>query len=139
MSTLPPYEELDHTADLALRARGRDLPELYRHAAQGLFALLRCAAPGPEAVAVTHQVVVDSPDAEALLVDWLNELLYRSEREQGYYDAFTFLAWEPTRLLARVTGHAPCPAGRAIKAATFSNLHLTRGAAGYEVVVTFDV
>ena len=135
---LPPFEELDHTADLALCARGITLAELFIHAAQGMFALMRCQ-PDEKARAVAHHVALESLDAEALLVDWLNELLYLAEREQGCYDTFTLARLEPTRLEATLHGQSHCPPQKGIKAATFSNLQITPLPGRYEVSITFDV
>lgn len=134
----PPFEELEHTADLRLKVRGSNLEELFTHAAQGMFYLMRCQPQG-EGRAVTRQVMLESYDLEALLVDWLNELLYLREANQECYHAYEIVHLEPTRLEATVrgsTGHWP---QKVIKAATFSALEIVRDARGYSATITFDV
>jgi len=134
----PPFEELEHTADLRLGVHGGSLEELFVHAAQGMFHLMRCQPQG-EGQTVAHRVTLESYDLEALLVDWLNELIYLREANQECFDAYEIIRLEPTRLEATVrgtTGHLP---QKVIKAATFSGLKIVRGAAGYGVTITFDV
>ena len=132
-----PFEEIEHTADLALRVRGKDLAELCVHAAQGMFSLMRCE-PGEETVPVTRRVSVQAADPETLLVEWLNELLYIGESNRECYDRFQVLHLEPTKLVAEIAGRRREP-GRVIKAATYSNLHIAQTPGGYEATVTFDV
>ena len=38
---MKPYEYLEHTADMGLVVRGKNLSELLTHAAQGLFETIR--------------------------------------------------------------------------------------------------
>ncbi|MGH9650946.1 MAG: archease, partial [Terriglobales bacterium] len=71
------FEELEHTADWALRVRGRDLAELLVNAANGMMELAgvqTSAGAGPE-----RKLELTSPDRESLLVDWLHELLLALE------------------------------------------------------------
>jgi len=72
------YELLDHPADLRLRLRG-DTPEaIFALAARALFEQLieNLAALTPE---FTSRLEVTAPNHGELLVEWLNELLYRLE------------------------------------------------------------
>lgn len=135
---LLPFEELDHPADLCLRVRGRHLEELFANAARGMFHLMRCE-PREQGRAVSHEVVLGSPDSETLLVDWLNELLYLSEAEEEFYHTYIITHLEPTHLKARVQGTTGRPPQRGIKATTFFDLHVARCEAGYEATITFDV
>jgi SHS2 domain-containing protein len=74
------FEEVEHTADWALRVRGRDLSQLLTNAARGMSYLLVS-----EVAAIPSQVerrlVLDAMDAESLLVAWLSELAYWAEAE----------------------------------------------------------
>jgi len=133
-----PFEELEHTADLRLRVHGNSLEELFIHAAQGMFHLMRCQPQG-EGRPVSHQVTLESYDLEALLVDWLNELIYLREADQECYDTYEIVRLEPTRLEALVCGTTRHLPQKVIKAATFSGLEITRDARGYSATITFDV
>lgn len=69
-----PFETFEHTADIGLVARGGTLEEVFAHAAMGLVDLMVDPAGLQEEVHL--EVSVSAPDREALLVAWLNELLY---------------------------------------------------------------
>ncbi|WP_448593343.1 archease, partial [Thermoflexus hugenholtzii] len=74
-----PFEEIPHTADWAIRAYGRTLPELFAHAALGMYSLLTDLETVPEAE--RREALVEAASPEGLLVAWLNELVYLTERE----------------------------------------------------------
>ena len=67
------FEEIEHTADWALRVRGHDLRELLVNAARGMSRLLV-----PDLTVISTDVErhfeLDAFDAESLLVEWLSEL-----------------------------------------------------------------
>ncbi|TEU07864.1 MAG: archease [Anaerolineales bacterium] len=134
----PRFEELDHTADLCIRAYGSDLKELFECAARGMFALMQ-SEPGEGGEQVSHHILLQSDDVEALLVDWLNELLYLGEAEQELYDVYDMSHLGERSLEATVSGETNHPPLRGIKAATFFDLHVTRNSSGYQATITFDV
>lgn len=138
------FEEVEHTADVALRVRGRDLAELLVNAAHGLSSLL-CPPGGydaevcPPAAEHTHQIEVTAPDAEGLLVEWLSELLYLAERERFVGRDFAVDSLTPTRLRAVARGGAVARPARHIKAVTYHQLAIVPAAEGLETTVVFDV
>ena len=69
-----PYRQMPHTADLAWRLWGQNLPELFENAGRALSATLTDLRFLRRRE--TRQVSLSSSDREALLVDWLNHLLY---------------------------------------------------------------
>jgi SHS2 domain-containing protein len=69
-----PFETFEHTADIGLAARGRTLEELFENAAMGLVDLMVDPAGLREDTRL--EVSVSAQDRDALLVAWLNELLY---------------------------------------------------------------
>jgi SHS2 domain-containing protein len=74
------FELLEHTADIGIRARGASLEAAFERATEGLAEVLGALRPGPgEPVAVE----VSAPDLGALLVDWLNEVLWLRETRQA--------------------------------------------------------
>ena len=131
------FEEIEHTADLAIRAYGRDLRELFANAAHGMFALM--AEPSLEEPAREQEVSLEATDYEGLLVDWLNELIYLHEVEGETYSQFAIKTLSPTELKAQVTGGPTKIKTRAIKAATFHELEVVKTDKGYEATIVFDV
>jgi SHS2 domain-containing protein len=131
------YEELEHTADWALRIEGRDLEELMLHAAQGMLELagVRAGGPGP----AIQTLELSSNDPETLLVDWLNEVLLALElRRVAFTDIELELAG-PHRLRARFREAPVEEIGKPIKAVTFHGLRVDRTPEGVAATVVFDV
>jgi len=131
------FEEIEHTADLAIRAYGRDMREIFANAAYGMFALM--AEPSAEEPAREREVSLEATDYEGLLVDWLNELIYLHEVEGETYSQFAIETLSPTELKAQVTGGPTKIKTRAIKAATFHELEVVKTDKGYQATIVFDV
>lgn len=132
------YREVPHTADVALEVWGQDLAELFTHAAQGLFSLAVTIEPGATASA-TREVTLDAPDWEALLIDWLNELLALHDEHQEAYVEFSVSLPAPAQLRARVQATQAYQPNIVVKAATYHNLAIKQDEQGYRTVVVFDV
>lgn len=133
--------EIDHTADWAIRVRAADARQLFAAAAHGMFALLV----DPAAIAPEREITIEleAVDLETLLVDWLNELLFESERTGlvlPHVDIDALEIGASPRLRARARGGRP-PGGLAktIKAATFAGLRIAPVAGGVEATIVFDV
>jgi riboflavin kinase/FMN adenylyltransferase len=139
------FRELEHTADRALHVWGKGLPDLLVGAARGMCSLMgNLEDLTPE---VWRTVRLEADDREALLVDWLNELLFLIEQEGLLFVDFRIQSAsdvaEPLQdratLVANVGG-AVAPVTRAhIKAATFHDLQLVKDNDGWSTVITFDV
>jgi SHS2 domain-containing protein len=131
------FEEIEHTADIALRVRGQDLAELFTNAAIGMACQIAQAdESGP---ALEHAVELEAYDVETLLVSWLGELLYLGERDACVFTDFDVLEVDPTRLRAVAHGRPVAQYRRHIKAVTFSDLEIQKTTAGYETTIVFDV
>lgn len=138
MSDSLPWEELTHTADLRLRARGRTRTELFVHAALGMLALMRYPA-ATHGAPLAVRVELTSLDWETTLVDWLGELLYLADAHQAQWRHITIERLEAECIASQVEGIAPIQSGRLIKAVTFHDLAIQPCAEGWEVTLTFDV
>ena len=136
MSPLP-FEEVDHTADWALRVWGATVPELFVNAARGMYHLVGAERQG--GATVYRPVNLQALDLETLLVDWLTELLYRLHEHNEAFDTLQIESLTAERLQACVAGGPASPLDKYIKAATFHNLRIIRAKEGYEVTVVFDV
>ncbi|MFN8457259.1 MAG: archease [Anaerolineae bacterium] len=132
------FEEIEHTADWALRIRGRDWPQFLVNAAQGMTSLL-VADPAAIPLAEERQIELEAFDAESLLVNWLSELAYWAEREQLLFREFMLMEASPTRLQGIVRGGHVSNLQKHIKAVTYHNLAITQTDQGLEATVVFDV
>ena len=81
------WQEIEHTADLALHLWAADLPDLFATAARGMFSLFVVT---DDALVETKSLTLAALDVETLLIDWLNELLYWVEVEGLAFTAFEF-------------------------------------------------
>ncbi|NBD35298.1 MAG: archease [Chloroflexi bacterium] len=130
------WEEIDHTADLALHLWADDLSALFITAARGMFSLI--AAPREDATSRALEISLSALDVETLLVDWLNELLYLSEVESLVFTGYELAHLTPNALEATVTGRPIKMYYNYIKAATFHNLSVDATPDGYETEIVFD-
>jgi len=131
------FEEIEHTADIAIHVWGHDLAELFANGAYGMA----CQMADPDVVLRTAErlIELEAYDAETLLVAWLGELLYLYERDDCIFTDFDMLKVTPTRLRALAWGGPVRERRRHIKAVTFSDLEIVHTGAGYETTIVFDV
>jgi len=132
------YEELDHTADVGIRAHGASLDELFAAAAAGMFSLV---ADLRKVRAVGEvEVRVKADDLEALMVRWLSELLFLHETQRLLLKEFD-VRIAGTSLEARARGEAIDKKRHElklnIKAVTYHRLRIDRKAGLAEVI--FDI
>ncbi len=138
------YSFIDHTADVAVALDGRSPGELF---ASALHALTDTMTPR-EGVrpSVTQPVTLEAPTLEDLLVDWLNELLYRVEvQNMLFFDADVTVAegdgrW---RLSATVRGEpfdpVRHPAKVLVKSATYHGLNVVHDDRTWKARIVFDI
>jgi len=130
------WEEIEHTADLALHLWATDLPDLFATAARGMLSLF---VEVDDAVPVeTVDLTLTALDVETLLIDWLNELLYFIEVQGIAFTAFEFATFTPTALTATLRGGPVRVYTGYVKAATFHDLRVVATPAGYETEIVFD-
>ncbi len=132
------FEEIEHTADVAIRATGTELADLFRDAALGMYSLMATVfAPGT--AAARRSVDLSGRDLEELLVDWLSELAYLAESEALMFQHFSFGTLSPTRLTAELGGRKVEGIQKHIKAVTYHNLRVEKTPTGWTATVVFDV
>jgi SHS2 domain-containing protein len=132
------FEEIEHTADRALRIYGRDLAELLVNAAHGLNSLLG-ADRELNSTPLTKSIALEAMDAESLLVEWLSELAYWAEAEMLVFRTFDLQSVSPTHVRALVNGSRVTRMEKHIKAVTYHNLEIVNTESGLAVTVVFDV
>ena len=133
----PHFEELEHTADQALRIRGTDFKELLHHAALGMLQLTGAIpSSGPSR---DRKIEVQAPDREGLLVTWLEELLFSVETRGVTYTNFELHITGDTHLVAKVHETPVAAIARHIKAVTYHDLEIKKTEDGFETTIVFDV
>ena len=138
------FEEIDHTADIGIRAYGKTTEELFETCAYGMYAvMLERYEPSREG---ERSFKLGSESMEGLLVRWLSELLFYFETESLIFSDLSVVvsgAKVEKKLSARASfchydekkhGYAAL-----IKAVTYHNLEIRREKGIYVVEVIFDV
>jgi len=132
------FQEVEHTADWAVRVRGRDLAELFAFAAQAMITLVTDSTQ-TEPFPVARRIELSAPDVETLLVDWLSELVYLHETGDVLFCVFEMEEVTSAHLRATVRGRPGIPMKKEIKAVTYHGLEVRRIRSGYEATIIFDV
>ncbi|HOG48767.1 MAG TPA: archease [Anaerolineae bacterium] len=132
------YREVPHTADVALEVWAPDLAGLFAQAARGLFSLA-ANVPSQAPISASREVQLSAPDWEALLVDWLNELLSLADEHAEVYVDFEVALPALGELVAHARATTAYTPKIAFKAATYHNLAIRHDERGYRTVVVFDV
>ncbi len=96
------HELIEHTADIAIKAYGDDLPGAFAAAGEALFAVITGEASITPVTKVT--VEVESIDIEGLLVGFLSELLVKFEVDQMVLSEFEVTLVSETRLTTTARG-----------------------------------
>jgi riboflavin kinase / FMN adenylyltransferase len=133
------FLEIEHTADRALQVWGEDLPNLFAGAARGMYSLMGDLEDVGPVATQWRTVSLEAMDREALLVDWLNELLFLAEMEGLLFVDFRIESLTETALTARAGGIHARVTKADIKAATFHDLAIVQDDSGWSTVITFDV
>ncbi len=132
------FEEIEHTADRALRIYGSNLAELLLNAARGMNSLM-VTKHRPSSDLQEKFVEIEAMDSESLLVDWLSELAYWAEMEMLIFQEFEIESVSPIHLKARLYGTRITQLEKHIKAVTYHNLDIVQTKKGLIATVVFDV
>jgi SHS2 domain-containing protein len=135
------FETFEHTADLGLRVRARDLDTLFAEAATALFSVVVTDLSTVRPV-VCREVTLPPDDRELLLFDWLKQLLFWLDSEHLLFGKFEVHVTE-----AGLSGSAwgePQDRGRhqlehEVKAITYHGLRVEATETGWLAEVIVDI
>jgi SHS2 domain-containing protein len=134
------FEVLEHTADLKIKVLGQDLPELFVNAGLAIAVqqnpqVKKQALKKP----VWESLEIKSADQKSLLIDWLNEILSRSDLNDKIYANFQIEELSETRLRARIAGQKVSQKQIDIKAATYHDLEIKQVNSHWQAIIIFDI
>jgi SHS2 domain-containing protein len=132
------HEFIPHVAEVAWRLTADTVPELYEEACVALGRMLVAEA-GDDGPAEERVLTFAAADAEALLVDLLNELIFLAETARWAPRAARVEHWEAGQLTIRVIGARLRHLPSRIKSATHHGLRLTTTPRGAAAEVILDV
>ena len=138
---------MDHTADVAVRLRCADAVDLFRDATLAVLGiLLDIQESRPLEPRIADPVDLESEDGESLLVDYLNEIIFRFDTRRllpASLEVTEVSLGKPSRLKGEVRGEIMDPRKHLlkteIKAATFHGLQIRALPSGLEAEVVFDL
>jgi len=137
----PKFEQVEHTADIALRIYGETPEQLFAHAGEALFEVLGTYRWDRETV--RHVVRLEAAGREQLLHDWLAQLNYLHQTRREVYRRFDVRRADEQRLEATVAGEAIAPERHQIeleiKAVTYHQLSVKQTEEGWQAFVIFDI
>ncbi len=135
------YEILEHKADLKIRVFGTTKEEFFLNALLAMKDYLK-----PEfASSVEHQISnrkieINSLDLPALLVDFLNEVLYLIQTNKEIYHNIKFNKFTDKEIKAELFGNKVEKFEDDIKAVTHHSLEIKQKNDGnWEAIVLFDI
>lgn len=133
------FQLIEHTADTGLVAYGSSLAEAFANTAYGLFSII--AELNSVREVESRSVEVSAEDAEALLFNWLNHLIYIFDVEHLIFKRFDVTEFTKHNLKATCWGETYDPSRHqlklGVKSATYHMLKVDRGK--NKVQVIFDV
>jgi len=130
------FEEIQHTADWALKVWASDFACLLEQAALGMNQLMGVAVVPTQSV--ERKLTLTADDRESLLVAFLNRILYEMEMDSIGFDHFDILV-DGLQINAHLTGGKLLELQKRVKAVTYHNLMIRAAANGLETTIVMDV
>jgi len=134
------YKLIDHTADIGISVEGKDLKDLFETSAYAMSSQMFDLNKFKDKE--TKRIELEGVNLEDLLVRWLNELIFLSEK--GYiFKNFNIGNLKETSLSASVKGERidfrKTPLKQQIKAATYHQLEIKNVGNRWQATIIFDV
>ncbi len=133
------YEILDHKADLKIRAFGKTKEELFLNVLSGMSENMKpeLQKPGEK---TKRKIKLSSFDFQALLVDFLSEILYLSQVNKEVFFEAKFKKFSENEIDGEIFGQKTERFGEDIKAVTYHNLEIKKTKnKTWEATVLFDI
>ena len=142
MSIGKKYEFFDHTADIGIKAYGRDLNEAFENAALAVFEVMTDTSKVEPKE--SREIEIDGMDLENLLYRWIESLLVYYDSELLLFGKFKVkIDLENLRLNAIAWGEKFNPDKHerrtVVKAMTYHEMSIVKTNNGYELTFVVDI
>lgn len=107
------FQLIEHTADTGLVAYGNNLAEAFANAAYGLFSII--TELNKVRAVESRLLEVNAEDAEGLLFNWMNHLIYVFEVEHFLFKRFDISEFTESNLKATCRGEKYDPSRHRLK------------------------
>ena len=135
------YEVFEHTADIGLRVRGKDLKDLFVNAGLAIFQISSRKQFTKNKIHTDIHIRQKADNTQDLFVNWLNELLSLSQAKGVIFHGIKINKLEDNVLEAIAIGSdiANYKINMEIKAATYHQLNIKQDERGWQAEVILDV
>ncbi|MCM8795520.1 MAG: archease [Candidatus Omnitrophica bacterium] len=138
------YELIEHTADLGIRVKAKDLKELFRNAGLAMFEIMAEPAQiDDKQKPKTKKVIIKqkADNLDGLFVNWLNELLSLSATKELIFCDFKIKKLDKNSLEVEAEAESldKYKVNTEIKAATYHQLKIEKIDSRWQAEVIFDV
>jgi SHS2 domain-containing protein len=135
------YEVLEHAADVGFRAHAPTLPQLFASAAEALVGIAMETDEIEQRE--TYSLRAEGESLEALLVNWLSEVLYYLDGRRLAMRSFQVKELTSDRVSGEAAGEprdlTRQPAKLVVKGVTYHQLKIAQDALGWFCEVFLDV
>ncbi len=136
------YEILEHPAELRIRVLGKTKEELFKNAAEAMADIL-ATSDKRQKTRAKEEIKIESADLNTLLVDFLNEILAKSQINKCAYEIEDLrLKIEDQKyvgLEAGATGHPVARFDEDIKAVTYQDVNIEFKTNLWQTIIVFDI
>ena len=138
-----PYTFLEHTSDIKILVRAKDLKSLFRESLRATFEIITgediSSLLGRKSKSV-REVNISSADRETILADFLSEALSLSEIHKEFYFDCEFREFGHEFISAYLFGLPLVKKVEEIKGVSYHDLRITTGKDGQQqAIILFDV
>jgi SHS2 domain-containing protein len=135
------FEIIEHTADIGIKAYGKDLREAFANSAYAMFSLITDLGKVKEEESL--ELELSSPGIKGLLVTFLSDLLYNYEVKGFLGKRFEIKDLDDRKIKAKIFGeklnserHEPKVE---IKGVTYHQLEIKPFKEGWRIQIIFDI
>lgn len=129
----------EHTGEVRLEATAPSCEELFADAGRALAELMLGELPEGLALGPERRVEVHARDRAALLVEWLNELIFLSETSKQVFTQLVVEHVDDQHARAVIRGVFPDALKTAVKAATLHGVSVESSGGSWRASVVLDV
>jgi SHS2 domain-containing protein len=133
------FDYLPHVGEVGLRVTGTTIGEVLRQAGLALATLLLPGGPPSGRPHVVREIAIDAPDRAALLIDWLNELLYLADRDRWVPNTIDIRDATDRQVRASASGPVLDQAPTLVKAATWHDVRFDARNGTFEARILLDI
>lgn len=135
------YKIIEHTADVGIKVYAEDIKQLFEMAALGMFDVITDIKKINSII--KKEVKIQSDSTNDLLVDWLNELVFKFDVNKILFGKVDIEKISSTYLSAKIYGEKYDPDKHniktGIKAVTYHSLDIKKQNKVWNVQIIFDV